>query len=629
MTQLFIDGQEAVLSEKFSCKQVSENPFFTKSGDYTLNITLSLLNPINAKIYKHINRLNSLSRFNKRTAILVADGVVIIKGLEVVLKHSNEQIEIQIVAGNSSLNYLIGNQLQLRDLDLGRAVINKSAIVNDLNYTYPDRDWLLLPFFDPDKKFIGNRYTYKNSADGSKMLLDYAYNGEPLSLLGFYKEKFFNLSEWFVAYENYRPQPFFCFIIKKVIQTLGYTLTLNEIESHTFYKIAYIVHAQDTLNFAKMLPNWTVEKFFSEIESLFDCTLLVDNHTMTASIIFNHKYYESATEYHFTALDDFDAEIEENPDDKMIYAQNLAYNLPSSTYYDYQNLPFSVDQFGVMPVVAATDKAVIGQISNNMMNLSEDDRRKAYHRFWASDSLYFIDKKIGGRTCPYAVNDYRMLKNSDNDSAERSFDIIPAEMGVLTYFLRLRFDINFDSWFDLQMPIARCEEEPDMTIKKDNQNYYPRVEDYIEGDAEQPEKREEAPSYSQLTLAFYNANKWAHREGKNPGKAFDGMPVSFVRSISEHILVSTRDFVYFYQHAGKYVNPLNLFFLHNELYRKNKRIDKTKTYTIRFLAERKKLDPKALFIINNKKFYCKKLETEISAEGIHEIVSGEFFSESE
>src|SRR5690554_2071187 len=111
MTQLFIDGQEAVLPIDFSCKIVNENPFFTKSGDYTLNITLSLENPVNAKIYKHINRINSLSRFENRTAIIVSDNKVIIKGEEVILKYSNTSIEIQIVAGNSSLNYIIGNDL--------------------------------------------------------------------------------------------------------------------------------------------------------------------------------------------------------------------------------------------------------------------------------------------------------------------------------------------------------------------------------------------------------------------------------------------------------------------------------------------------------------------------------------
>src|SRR5690554_4093213 len=121
MTQLYIDGQEVVLPVDFSCKSISENPIFTKSGDYTLNITLSLLNPVNSKIFKHVNRINSLSRFENRTAILVSDNDVIIKGKEVVLQFTNISVDIQIVAGNSSLNYLIGNNLNLRDLDLGIA----------------------------------------------------------------------------------------------------------------------------------------------------------------------------------------------------------------------------------------------------------------------------------------------------------------------------------------------------------------------------------------------------------------------------------------------------------------------------------------------------------------------------
>ena len=160
MTQLFIDGQEAVLPIDFSCKIVNENPFFTKSGDYTLNITLSLENPVNAKIYKHINRINSLSRFENRTAIIVSDNKVIIKGEEVILKYSNNSIEIQILAGNSSLNYIFGNDLNLRDLDLGVAIINKNEIVANLSKDYPEVDYQLLPFYDRDLEFVGNKYSF-------------------------------------------------------------------------------------------------------------------------------------------------------------------------------------------------------------------------------------------------------------------------------------------------------------------------------------------------------------------------------------------------------------------------------------------------------------------------------------
>ena len=627
MTQLFIDGQEAVLSEKFSCKSVSENPLFTKAGDYTLNITLSLENPVNAKIYKHINRINSLSRFENRTAILVSDNEVVIKGKEVVLAYSNREIEIQIVAGNSSLNYLIGNDLRLRDLKMGSAVINKNTIVSDLNNRYPAKDWLLLPFYDPDRQFIGNRYTYDKNSTG-RYELKYAYDGQMLSTFGFYSTKFFDITSWLVQYENYRPQPFFCFIIEKVMTTLGYSL-VNVLADHPIYKNAYIVHAQDTLEFAKMLPDWTVEKFFSEIENLFDCTIIVENETMSAQIVFNHNYYADSDETNVVMLDDFEAEIEESSD-LMIYEKNISYNLPDSPYYRYQNLPEGLRNsiMATPPSPGQTQLQYLKSQGTAISNINKDTRRNVSNRLWSAGPFYLIDLVNNNKVVPFFVDDYRPLINDYNsETIHHSSDIIPAEYVVMPYYIRERVAFTLDSYMMYQMPVARCYEEPVMTINSDNKNVFPRIEDYIEGGEDSETQKKEESSYRQLTLAFYYATWWGNNEGKSINAFVDSLPISFVRGVSEHFISTIKDFGYLLAHNGSYINPLSLHFLRGELYWKNAKIDKKKIYKIKFLNPVKKLDPKRLFVIGNRKFYCRKLERNITIDGFDEIVEGEFYGE--
>lgn len=626
MTQLFIDGQEIVLPEKFSCKFVNENPLFTKAGDYTLNLTISLENPINAKIYKHINRINSLSRFENRTAILVSDLEVIIKGKEVILGYSNKEIEIQIVAGNSSLNYLIGNELKLRDLKMGSATINKNTIVSDLNNRYPNKDWLLLPFYDPDRKFIGNRYTYDINSTG-RYELKYAYDGQVLSTVNFYNATLFDISSWLIQYENYRPQPFFCFIIEKVMTTLGYSLLENAIAEHHIYKNAYIVHAQDTLEFAKMLPDWTVEKFFSEIENLFDCSIIVDNNNMSAKIVFNHNYYADSDEANVVMLDDFEAEIEESSD-LMIYEKNIAYNLPDSTYYRYQNLPEGLRNSIIPTYGVGTQEQSLKSQGTFISNIDKDKRRNVSNRLWLTYPFYLIDLVDDNKVVPFAVDDYRPLINDYNSQTiHYSSDIIPAEFVVMPYYIRERLGVTTKSYFMYQMPVARCHEEPVMSMKSDNIFFFPRIEDYVEGgenaDADKPEEF----AYRQLTLAFYYATWWSFNEGQSMNNFIDGLPISFVRGISEHFVSTIKDFVYLLQYNGSYINPLSLQFLNDELYWKNARIDRKKTYKIRFLNPAKKIDPKQLFIIGNRKFYCKKIERSVTIDGFDEIIEGEFYAE--
>ena len=77
MTELFINGVSVVLPKDFSVQVKRENSFVTKNGEYTYDITLPLTNPINAELYKNINRLNNLQRLEtKRSAVLVADNRV-------------------------------------------------------------------------------------------------------------------------------------------------------------------------------------------------------------------------------------------------------------------------------------------------------------------------------------------------------------------------------------------------------------------------------------------------------------------------------------------------------------------------------------------------------------------------
>ena len=114
MTELFIDGVSVVLPKDFSAQVKRENSFVTKNGEYTYDITLPLTNPINAELYKHLNRLNSIQEIEeKRPAILMADNRVYCNGTEVITGWTDETVSLQIASGNSELNYFIGGDLQI------------------------------------------------------------------------------------------------------------------------------------------------------------------------------------------------------------------------------------------------------------------------------------------------------------------------------------------------------------------------------------------------------------------------------------------------------------------------------------------------------------------------------------
>ena len=155
----------------------------------------------------------------------------------------------------------------------------------------------------------------------------------------------------------------------------------------------------------------------------------------------------------------------------------------------------------------------------------------------------------------------------------------------------------------------------------------PLVQDVIEGEeAVSGESSNSGP----MSIAFYNSMySVAFNDAETIPANDQTHPLSFVRSISERVdTFSTHRYHFYNSYNGKYVNALSLQFLHDEIYAKNEKIDRSKIYKIQFLTG-KKLDPKQIYVIGNRKFYCRKIERNITIDGFDEVVEGEFYAEGD
>lgn len=105
MIRLFIDWMEVALSPDLQLELTSCNPFFSKKGEFTYDLDIDLRSPQNEQIYGHINRSDVLSRPLNREAAIINGPLTIIKGTEIILSVEGDIAKIQIVGGNSELNY--------------------------------------------------------------------------------------------------------------------------------------------------------------------------------------------------------------------------------------------------------------------------------------------------------------------------------------------------------------------------------------------------------------------------------------------------------------------------------------------------------------------------------------------
>lgn len=314
MTQLIIAGVETVLPQQFSVAVKRENPFFTKSGEYTYDCTLRLDNPVNQQLYGFLHRLNRVSApagspggspaslATRRTAMLIADGHVYCRGTEVITKWTDQTVSIQIVSGESELNWLVGQEQKIEDLDLG--TISGSVAYLDSSQVYPAVDYCLAPVRTAEGETLNN-WTFSQST--------------PLT--------------------NPVAQPYVCALIRRLMSALGYTVHTNQLEE-TQMKYLFLINQLHTTEYAKMLPGWTVKDFLAEIERLTGCVFVTDNLTKTVDILLKTVFYQDARQIPLQdVVDEYETEVQDGDGDAEFTASDVSYSLPSHRWAQLMKLP--------------------------------------------------------------------------------------------------------------------------------------------------------------------------------------------------------------------------------------------------------------------------------------------------
>lgn len=315
MTELFIDGVSVPLPKNFAVAVKRENPYFTKNGEYTYDITLSLQERTVAELYGHLNRLNNTKEVpQKRTAILKADNRVYCHGTEIVTGWNETEVNIQIASGNSELNYVIGSDLQLSFLKM------KTTYVNTTNFDciekhYPEMEYAAIPVYDRQTGLCANPWCYFDMNDDGKYEL-----GMGNSL-------------------HYYPMPYLCSYLEELFRALGYSVTTNQIKDTIFCDLL-LIHTEATSTWNEMFPGWSVGDFLGEVEKLLNVSFLVNNKRRTVDIVLNAAFYNGGETVHVREVEDtYEVEIEDAPEVLQLRQANISYELPNSPKWNRHRIP--------------------------------------------------------------------------------------------------------------------------------------------------------------------------------------------------------------------------------------------------------------------------------------------------
>lgn len=317
MTEVYIDGVAAVLSKEFSIQVKRENPLFTKNGEYTYDITLPLDNSTNAALYSHLNRLNSVAEVKSdRKAILVADNRVYCNGTEVITGWTEKTVSVQITSGNSELNWLIGADKLISELEFNPARIdtedNSRPNEGLLDLAWPESEFCFPEIRIDSTGEIINQCRWETASEAANV-------NEPL------------------IQRPRLPQPYLCAYIRRIIAALGYTLEWNQIEQTT-YSCLFVANLYGR-NWADVSPGWTVMDFLEEVERMFNCTFVIDSRKKTARLLANAAYFAGSQTQHVRWVEDvYETEIEEDNELTDYENTRIGYAFPETDYWKLNRL---------------------------------------------------------------------------------------------------------------------------------------------------------------------------------------------------------------------------------------------------------------------------------------------------
>lgn len=588
MTELFIDGVSVVLPKDFSVQVKRENSFVTKNGEYTYDITLPLTNRVNAELYKHLNRLNSIQEIvEKRSAVLMADNRVYCNGIEVITGWTDETVSLQIASGNSELNYFIGGDLQISSLKMRKTIpgFDKEVISGNPDFlkyvqkSYPDVDYCLAPVKDDTTGEVHNKWCMDSRAGISS-------TGNPAT------DDFFYIT----------PQPYLIPYMEDLIQALGYSLEYNEL-TDTIFKNLYICHTEYTGEWSKMLPGWSVSDFFNEIEKLFNVTFLVDNRYRTVRIVLNASFFAGCQSAHVGQVTDvYEVEKDEDNDVDDPVVSNVEYKFDDCDFWRWASLSEAVKNkalYDTIPEDFESSNSRLPRLAA-WFSMSEHKRIDTIYKD-ERDGREYMSLVTEGDVLSYTmVNQFARMEREDATGTVE-LEIVPAAYTVV--------EINSyggreTSVYKYYLPVIFGADKTDTTQET--------LIEMIQNNSSQPSE-----SQKTISLAFYTGMIYF----VTADRVHLMYPVPYVDEYSINLISDRGQSLYKTNTEGA---SLRFVTLDKLLYQGGYDIDYTKGVKIE-TYDPNVYDTRSVFEIRNKRYICKDMEFTLDANGRKGAWTGTFY----
>lgn len=428
--QLLIDNKPVIVKKGTSIRLTRENPAISQNGDYTLDVTLPLsgcLENINVFGIPHYRHQPLVGLADKTFQFALEASRLRLTGTAVVTQVSEEELKLQLLAGNTELNFdnREGGEKYIDELDLGRAYgdlwdrqtyLEKQTPKNTRSLLQSDiitspraeelmhgannvTDCVLFPIYSTTDDVIANKQAWQwwcnweNHEHSTPPQISYRgyrhtirENADAVSLPN--SRPFSEIGDIFTEYSHFAPQPYLCAILEKVLAAIGYTLNPEDncMREGWLGKI-FVANVRETIYFRECLPHWTVEEFLTELRNAFGVILYVEGKKVKA--VSRESIYSGA-EYTniYQVIDERTTDISTEGDNKGTTTGNVSYNFSDVVpkLFNIGSDPY--DNMKVDRVNSITQENINDRLENGT-----DEQKENIHN---SASLFYR-KTIGDR----------------------------------------------------------------------------------------------------------------------------------------------------------------------------------------------------------------------------------------
>lgn len=589
--RLILDNTEVITDSSQEIKITRENPYFTLSDSYTLDVSIPLSILQNRKFFGSIQKIEKKREYKEFACRLYCSNSLLMEGTARIVQSTESVVKVQLACGVSALKMsseqegtyidnLItekeGWQLNLTSmLDYGPT--SDATLDNIMGGTHTGYGF---PVLDNTNDIV------VNIADADFLLArSCTYVSECPRLLD---------------------------VARLIASKMGYTLDMSIFPAAC--NSIYIVSATHG-NLGKKIPHWTVKEFFKQFQNFFGCTLVRSGNKALRLVPLDNFAQNPVTT--IEPLSEFQAEYSKDDDAEGIMNRNVEFEMENSTSE-------TVDEEILEQAKYTSEYSDAGVMNNAFRNETEAVRMHKIYNLngeiyvgWEKDDNNYELKRVA----PF--NPLKRFEGADSVKLKISPAYIEEDYECTIYASHdLLYDSPHAHTFNVHLPSVSNPFGQSINFGynpsgNENQESGPTLQSLVEG-SESIVSNEEKSDI--MSVAFLDGRE-------ETVTAVDHQE----RTVSYQIHLAFTDYNFKKQlsnNRSKWSFSLNDLtgydFYLGQLHKINFRCSHNVKHIFKFLSDYIP-DADNVFIIGGKRYACEKIEASIKQGDLDKLMTGYFY----